>query len=132
MKIIIDAEGGILGRIASHAAKQALRGNEVIVVNCANALITGRKENTLSKYKQLRAKGGSSLKGPKLQRSAERIMKRVIRGMLPHKQERGRTALRKIKCYSETPEEYKDTEKIQLIKEVHAKTLELEKLAREL
>ncbi len=43
-KIIINAENGSFGRVASFAAKQALLGNEVTVVNSEKAIITGNKK----------------------------------------------------------------------------------------
>ena len=40
-KIIIDAEGEIRGRVASFAAKQALQGNEIVILNSEKALVSG-------------------------------------------------------------------------------------------
>lgn len=132
MKIIIDASQGIMGRIASFAAKQALFGKEVAIVNCNNVLITGNKEPVLEKYRQLREMGGWSLKGPNFPRSPEKIMKRTVRGMLPYRQERGRTALKKIMCYNEVPEELKEKEKIQMKREIKARATELSKISKEI
>ena len=64
-KIIIDANGAIFGRLCGFAAKTALKGEEVIIVNCEKALITGNKKNIIEKYKKLREKGKSSQKSPK-------------------------------------------------------------------
>ncbi len=131
-EIIIDASEGILGRIASYAAKQALLGKRVIIVNCNNALITGKKKLILEEYKQARARGGSSLKGPHFPKQAEKIMKRTVRGMLSYKQERGRNALKRVICYNDYPNEYANKEKISLTKEIKVKAVKLSEISKEL
>jgi len=98
MKIIIDATNATLGRLASYAAKQALLGKEVIIINSEKAIITGKKKDILGKYLDRRKKHGASLKGPIFPKTSERILKRAIRGMLP-KNIRGMLALKKVKCY---------------------------------
>lgn len=129
-QIIIDAKDFSLGRIASLAVKQSLLGNAVIIVNCNEIIISGKKESILSKYQRLRSMKSSSLKGPNFPKSPERILKRTIRGMLPYKQERGRKALKRIKCYNDVPEEYKDKEKISFKKEFSTKTFKLKEISK--
>jgi large subunit ribosomal protein L13 len=41
---IINAEDTILGRLASYIAKEALKGESFIILNCEKAIISGRKE----------------------------------------------------------------------------------------
>src|SRR3989344_7717966 len=113
-ELVIDAAEGNLGRVASYAAKQALLGKKVKIVNCNDALITGDKKNILASYKTKRARGGSSMKGPNFPRSPERIMKRTVRGMLSFRLRRGREALEKIICYNKNQEEFYGSEKISL------------------
>ena len=115
-EIVIDGTNGVMGRIASYSAKQALMGKKVIIVNVNKVIVIGRKEEIVAKYKDLIQKGGSSLKGPKIIRTPERILKRVARGMLSHKQDRGRDALKRIICYNEVPEKYKESEKKDIFK----------------
>jgi len=105
-KIVIDAVGGIMGRVASYAAKQSLMGKEVVIVNCNEILVTGDKVKIVEKYRALRNLAGWSLKGPKISRSPERLVKKAVRGMVPHKQARGRDALKRIKCYNRMPMEF--------------------------
>ena len=50
MKTIIDADGHILGRLATYVAKRALLGDEIIVVNAEKAIISGRKEMVFKRY----------------------------------------------------------------------------------
>lgn len=131
--IIIDAAAAPLGRIASFAAKQALRGASVIIVNCSQAIITGNRRTTIEEYKTAASRGGAILKGPFLpKKNTERIMKRTIRGMLPYKQERGRTALKRILCYAKVPAEYEKSQKISLTRPIRNQTITLAEIAEEL
>lgn len=104
--MIIDGSNLILGRLASFAAKKALMGEEIIVVNAEKVLVTGEKLSILRRYRDRSEIG--YVKGPFWPISPERIVRRTIRGMLPHKQDRGRKAYKKVKCYIGVPEELKD------------------------
>ncbi len=128
-KIIINANNAPLGRIASYAAKQALLGRLIVVVNCNDALVSGRNENIMKEYRIARSRGGSSLNGPHFPKSPERLMKRAIRGMLSYKEGRGNTAFKNILCYNSTPSEYKDMKMISLQKEFNIKTLKLKEVS---
>ena len=112
--MIIDASYLILGRLASYAAKQALLGNKVDIVNCENAIITGNKKYIIARHKQKREMG-YPFKGPFIKRRPDHYVKRVIRGMLPYKQAKGRQAFEKIMCYTGVPEKFKD-KKLETIK----------------
>lgn len=100
--MIIDATNLILGRLASYAAKEALKGNTVDIINAENTVITGKKENIFAHYKQRRDRG-HPYAGPFFQRREDRFLKRTIRGMLPRKQAKGRDAGKRIMCYIGTP-----------------------------
>ena len=128
--LLIDAEGAPLGRLASFAAKQALFGKPIIITNCNNAVISGDKSSILKLYKKERARGGSSLKGPNISKMPQKIVKRTIRGMLPYKEGRGAAALKNVICYNETPEEYKNADKVTLKKMFYSKTISLKELSR--
>jgi len=110
-EIIIDAEHCVLGRIASYAAKKALQGNKIIIVNSEKAIIVGKKKDILNRYHDKFSLGGTSQKGPFFSRISENIMRRTIRGMLPWKRTRGREAYKRIFCYKGVPTEYKDKPK---------------------
>ncbi len=109
--IVIDATDLIVGRLATFVAKKALLGEEVRVVNTEKAIITGNKAQVFEKFKSLREKG-EPFHGPFYPTKCEAIMKRIIRGMLPHKKTRGREALKRVKCYNKVPFELKETETI--------------------
>ncbi|PIN94534.1 50S ribosomal protein L13 [Candidatus Pacearchaeota archaeon CG10_big_fil_rev_8_21_14_0_10_30_48] len=129
-KIIIDGTHATMGRLGSFVAKQALLGKKVVIVNANEVVIVGKKEDIVSKYQILVKKGGSSQKGPRIIRTPERILKRVIRGMLPHKQMRGRDALNNIRCYNEIPAEFLEVKKIRAGKEKRGKFILLKELSR--
>jgi large subunit ribosomal protein L13 len=79
---IIDAKGLILGRFATYAAKQALLGNKVIVVNASQSVISGRKRVVFDRLKQKKAMGSNIRQGPFIPTRADSYVKRTIRGML--------------------------------------------------
>jgi len=99
----IDANGLILGRMATQVAKLALLGEQIQIINCEKAVVSGSKSK-IEKVRKLRSMG-SPFKGPFYPKSPERIIKRAIRGMLPYKQSRGRAALSRVKCYIGQPAE---------------------------
>ncbi len=111
--IIIDAKNAIAGRIGTFAAKQALLGETIHVVNSESAYVTGEKRAIAKRFKWKHDELGT-YKGPILPKRPERILKRMIRGMLPYKKPRGREALKRIKCHIGIPEELKDKEAIVL------------------
>jgi large subunit ribosomal protein L13 len=121
--MIINAEKQVLGRIASYAAKQALLGEDVIVINAEKALVSGRKDSVLAKnLEKLEIRNlGSPRKGPFHQKRPDRYVRRVIRGMIPYKKGRGKEALSRVQVYIGFPED--------VIKNVHKlEKLEVQKL----
>jgi|SRR3989344_385972 len=131
-KIIIDAKGAIFGRLCSFAAKRALEGSEVIIVNSENTIITGNKKEIIEKYLRLRRMGGKmSLKGPKYPNVSYMMLKRGIRGMLPDfRKGQGKIAFSKIKCFNGIPEEYKNEKMIKSGKTKPRKFIELKELSQ--
>ena len=132
MKIVIDGRNALLGRLASFAAKQSLLGKEISIVNCNEVVVSGKPKSIIGEYKEMRDKGGSSLKGPFFPRLPERIVKRTIRGMLSHRQGRGRDALKRIKCYNETPVKFEKSKMVKSGKEKNIKKIKLGDLSREI
>ena len=129
-QIIIDATGGVIGRIASFAAKQALFGKRVIILNCNEALITGRRNMILEHYSHMRSRGKGAQKGPIIPRVAEKLMKRTIRGMLEYTQRRGEAALDRIICYNKVPKEFESAKKISMVRELKIRTVKLGEIAK--
>ena len=115
--MIIDANNLIVGRMAAVAAKKALLGEKVDIVNCEKAIMTGDKKNILLRYRKKR-KMGTPKKGPFYFRRPDMFVRRIIRGMLPYKQEKGRKAFERIMCYIDIPEAFKD-KTLETIDKVH-------------
>ncbi len=111
--MIIDAKNLILGRMAAVAAKQALLGEDVKIVNCEQALITGDKRYIIKQHLD-KLKKGQPQQGPFPSRRADYFVRRVVRGMLPYKQPRGRDALSHVKCYVGTPSDVNGAETLKV------------------
>ena len=127
---IIDGKNAILGRLASYVAKEALKGEDIVVLNCEQVIITGNKKNIEENFKIKRSRVGSSQKGPKHSKTSEKIVKRTIRGMLPdHRKGRGKIAYKKIKCYVGIPKEFQDAKKINLKKEKINKSIQVKDIS---
>jgi large subunit ribosomal protein L13 len=131
-EIVVDATNAVLGRLASFAAKQALLHKKVVIVNCAEAIVTGGRRMVIHEYKDIREKGGASLRGPFFPKNPERILKRTIRGMLSYKQGRGADALGRIMCYNHVPMQYQNAKKILAGKEKKTITTKLSELSKEI
>ena len=105
-KIYVDAEGDVAGRLASKVAKLALLGYEVYVFNAEKSVITGKKRVVISEWRHKVLERGDWYKGPFYPKRPDRILKRIIRGMLP-KNWRGRVAYSRIKVFVGFPEEFR-------------------------
>jgi len=105
--VVIDAENAVVGRLASYAAKLALSGEDVVIVNAEKAIITGNREYIFKKYFQKRNRKSITnpkRMGPKYPRRPEDIVRRIIRGMIPYKKPKGREAFKRIKVMVGIPE----------------------------
>src|SRR6266545_3776866 len=110
---VIDAEGKVLGRIATRAARLLQgkhkatytpfldTGDHVVIVNAAKVKLTGRKEE-----QKLYRRHSGYLGGLKEERAAlvrrqnpVRLMEEAVRGMLP-KTRLGDAMYRKLKVYA--------------------------------
>lgn len=128
---VIDGKNAVLGRLASYAAKESLKGEEIAVINCEQIIITGNRKFIEKDFQEKRERVGSGQKGPKISRTSEKIVKRAIRGMLPdHREGRGREAFKKIKCYVGLPPEFKDSKKISFNGEDKLKYIRVKELSK--
>ena len=100
---MFDAEGMILGRLASATADLLLkaaredRDDKVIIVNAEKAIVSGSKTSVFNKYQE-KYKLNHARKGPFFPRMPDMILKRAVRGMLPYQSKSsGRRALRNLR-----------------------------------
>jgi large subunit ribosomal protein L13 len=110
---ILDAEGQVLGRIATVVARllqgkhKAIytpfldTGDHVVVVNAAKVKLTGRKEDQKIYRQHSGYEGGLREERARLvrQRRPERIVEEAVHGMLP-KGTLGAAMYRKLKVYA--------------------------------
>ena len=110
---IIDADGRVLGRIATLAARllqgkhKAIytpfidTGDHVVVVNAAKVKLTGRKEDQKIYRQHSGYEGGLREERARLvrQRKPERLIEEAVHGMLP-KTKMGGAMYRKLKVYA--------------------------------
>lgn len=95
--VVIDAEGQILGRMCSKVAK-ILRGkykpnftpnqdcgDNVIIINASKVQLTGKKMNERVYIRYTGYPGGQRFSTPatELAKSPERLLRKVVKGMLP-------------------------------------------------
>ena len=121
--MIVDAKDLLVGRMAVHVAKAALLGQEVHVINCENAVISGKKQEVVDAYLHKQQRGVPA-KGPFIHRKSHDIVKRTIRGMVPYRKEHGKKAFSRIKCYNGVPPAFagKESEFVQF-KDAHVSKL---------
>jgi len=115
---IINADGLILGRMASIIAKRLLNGDEIVVVNAEKAVLSGKKKSKVIEAKEF-LEVGYPKKGPFHYKRPDRMVRRTVRGMLPYKQPKGKQAYKRLKVFIGIPEELKD-QKIETLNEAHA------------
>lgn len=136
MVVVINADGLILGRLCTHVAKRILNGEEIVVVNAQKAIVSGRRAQLLEFYKHRRKRGKSHLtKGPYYPRTADRIVRRAVRGMVERNKPSGRAALKRLKVYIGVPKEFAKAkaETVEHAKKSHlTKYVHLEEITKEL
>jgi large subunit ribosomal protein L13 len=110
---VVDAEGQVLGRLASHVAS-VLRGKNkvvfstymdagdyVIIVNAAKVEITGKKLDQHSYFSHSGYPGAARyVQMRKLMETApDKVIRHAVKGMLP-KNKLGRKMLKKLRVYA--------------------------------
>jgi large subunit ribosomal protein L13 len=110
---VIDADGQVLGRIATKAARILQgkhkasytpfidTGDHVVVVNASKVKLTGRKEDQKIYRQHSGYEGGLREERARIvrQRKPERLVEEAVRGMLP-KTKMGEAMYRKLKVYA--------------------------------
>merc|ERR1711913_147378 len=106
--IVIDGRGHLMGRLASIVAKFILNGNKVVVVRTEGINMSGNfYRNKLKYLKFLRLRCNvKPLRGPFHFRAPGKIFWRTVRGMMPHKTERGKDAMKRLQTFEGIPPPY--------------------------
>ncbi len=119
--IVIDAEGLILGRMASKIAKRLLEGEAVMIVNAEKAVLSGRKKSKITEAKEFLEVGGVG-RGPFHYRRPDRVVRKAVKGMLPIKKPKGIQAYRRLQVFIGIPNNLKD-ERMSTLTDAQAKKL---------
>merc|ERR1712223_1970430 len=89
-------------------AKNILNGNKVVVVRCEAINMSGNfYRNKLKYLKVLKLRCNvKPLRGPFHFRAPSKIFRRTVRGMIAHKTERGKLALKRLQTFEGVPPPY--------------------------
>jgi large subunit ribosomal protein L13 len=129
--VILNAEDRVLGRLASLAAKRLLKGEKVTIVNAEKCIVSGKHQVTAQEFRD-RISRGDPYHGPFYPKTPDRIVRRVVRGMLP-KKPRGKSALKNLMVFISIPKELEGKEFIRPEMEApNSKFLTLEELVKKL
>lgn len=104
---LVNAEDQIIGRMCSKVAKLLLNGEEVVILNAEKAVFSGKKKNKISEAKEFLDVGAPE-RGPFHYRRPDRYLRKTVRGMVPFKQPKGKSAYKRLKVFMGIPEEYKN------------------------
>ena len=118
---IVDADGLILGRMASKVAKRLLTGEEIVIVNAEKAVMSGRKRSKVAEAKEFLAVGGVN-RGPFHYRRPDRIVRKTVGGMIPSKKPKGKQAYKRLRVFMGIPDDLK-SQKMETVPEAQAKKL---------
>ena len=102
---LVNAEGLILGRMASKVAKKLLNGEEVVIINAEKTVISGKKKSKIAEA-HVFLEVGAPERGPFHYRRPDRIVRKTVQGMLP-RQVKGKIALARLQVFLGVPEELK-------------------------
>lgn len=100
--IVLDAENKIVGRLATTIARRVKDGEEVKIVNSEKAVISGDKEEVIESYRQKYERGSRDF-GPHYPKRPDKILKRIIRNMLPENGDTDYESM--VKTYLGNPDE---------------------------
>ena len=104
---IVNAEGLILGRMASKVAKKLMNGEEVIIVNAEKTILSGKRKSKIAEA-HVFLEVGAPARGPFHYRRPDRMVRKTVRGMLPIKQPKGKNAFARLRVFLGVPEELKN------------------------
>ena len=103
--VVIDADGAVVGRLGARVSKLLLMGQQVEIINAEKARMMGSLEAAQGKYTSRRHQQNkrNPEESPKWPRVPHLLLRRMVRGMLPHKSQRGRDAYKKLRVVVGTP-----------------------------
>jgi large subunit ribosomal protein L13 len=118
---IINADGLILGRMATYIAKRLLNGEEIAIVNAEKAILSGKKRSKLGDAKEFLGVGSPG-RGPFHYRRPDKIVRKSVKGMLPIRQPKGNRAYKRLRVYMGIPSDF-ENQKMETLENAQAKKL---------
>jgi len=99
----------ILGRLSSKVAKLALMGENIVIINAKDVVVSGNKRQIIERYnhyRQIKTRSNPK-KGPfRVGLRPDTFIRKTVRGMLPMKKQRGKDAIRRVHVFiSSIPDE---------------------------
>ena len=85
--MLVDAKGLVCGRLSTKIAKSLIQGDTITIVNAQEAVIVGTKNGIMTKFRARvdAAVKSNPLRGPKYDRIPSKMLRKMVKGMLPNK-----------------------------------------------
>ena len=119
-QIVVDASNCIAGRLCSYVSKLLLQGNRVTIINSERAMLSGNRYKTIEDYKKYLEVSSvtNPIHGPYHPRRPDRILTRMVRGMIPRRKPSGIAAFKRLRVYIGIPTEFQSSNKIKTFEDV--------------
>ena len=102
---VVNGEGLILGRMCSKIAKRLLNGEQIIIVNAEKVVLSGKRKSKVAEA-HVFLEVGAPERGPFHSRRPDRIVRKTVRGMVPWRLSKGKSAYKRLKVYMGVPKEF--------------------------
>jgi large subunit ribosomal protein L13 len=115
-QIIVDASNCIAGRICSNVSKLLIQGNRVVIINSERAMLSGNRYKTIEDYKKYLEVGSvtNPIHGPYHPRRPDRILTKMVRGMISRRKSSGILAFKRLRVYIGMPTELQSSKEIKI------------------
>ena len=115
-QIIVDASNCIAGRICSNVSKLLIQGNIVVIINSERAMLSGNRYKTIEDYKKHLEVGSvtNPIHGPYHPRRPDRILTKMVRGMISRRKPSGIMAFKRLRVYIGMPTEFQSSKEIKI------------------
>lgn len=112
--LIVDASEHVAGKLASKIAKLLLEGNKITILCSERAILTGPLERSIDKFKSFMNKRCrvNPRRGPFHHVLPSMRFTRIIRGMIPYKQYKGKEAMKNLIVHEGIPAEFENSERV--------------------
>ena len=132
--VTIDASNAVVGRLGARVAKLLLANQQVEIINADKAVMAGSLSAAKEKYLSRRSQKNKRTPedSPVWPRVPHLLLRRIVRGMLPHKSKRGRDAYHRLRVVVGAPAGVKAQRIPEAAADKKRETFTLEELCGEL